>query len=120
MAGYLSTFSAFALLADVESIRTGKLKQCLYIYVPFSFCHCLLLSIAEFIYNHAIVVMVFVCVAACDTLFILIFLNVLMKSAIVGRDLKDLDAMLEDPKAEPNIIRTKLREYLTMHLKYNE
>lgn len=117
---YLAMYIAFTLLAYADSIWTGKLRESMHIYFSFSHGDWILVSVAEFIYNHAVAVMMFVCVVACDAPFVLIFVNILMTSAIVGRDLKDLDAMLDDSKVVPRDVRTKLKDYLTTHLKYIE
>lgn len=117
---YRVIYVAFALAADVESIWTGELEQAMYVYFPYEYNFSVPFLIVETIYNHLTVIMAYAALCACDDFFVLVFLNILMTSAIIRRELKDLDSLLENPHTEPRDVRNKLKNYLTMHLKYNE
>lgn len=117
--GYAAVLTTLAIFSAIESVWTGEVMECMFIYFPFAFNGSLPLLVAEILYNHASLVLAMLCLIPTDAFFILIFVNFLMMSAIVQAQLNELDTALEDPRTEPAIVRAKLGDYLVMHIKYN-
>lgn len=113
--------ATLASFATFETIRTGELKPCLFLYFPGVHNYSVITSILLAAYNYMMVTLSFFCMAPGDTLFFLIFVNLPMLRTIIQSRLKHLDDVLDDEKGsyERNEARKVLIEVLLMHQRYN-
>lgn len=109
------------MLSAWETFSSGKVTAAMFAYFPGVHEQQIVSSILLIIYNHVMLVICFVTVCPSDVFFSFLFWNILMLSAIVRRQLEDLEVVLELrlSRRGNRLVKFHLAEYLGKHVEYS-